>query len=64
MIIKFNNDGVDEMKGQHVNGVASDFTLCGITLDNDSETAGTYEEKQGKITCKDCLEIINYCKTL
>ena len=42
-----------------------DFTLCGITLDGDEETAGDFRGVGGeKINCPVCLDIIQFCKKI
>ncbi len=49
----------------HLQGAAcqSDFTLCGVTLDNDEMTAGHNREVHKQpITCESCTQIINHCK--
>lgn len=62
----FNGDGEDFAEGQHAfGGGGSDFTLCGVTLDGDEKTYGTYRGKLvTKITCPHCVRIIKFCKTL
>lgn len=47
----------------HCDGVGgNDFTLCGCALDND--ITNTVEVKDFKISCGNCLAIIDYCKTI
>jgi len=64
-VIIWNNDGEMEHRGncaEASNGI--DYTLCGVTLDGDERTAGTYELKEGKITCPYCVGIILFCKSI
>lgn len=67
-LIRFNGDGGDSdlvsPDDLHLNGAGGpDYTLCGITLDGDSETAGSYEVVEGKaVTCPDCIAIIRHCR--
>lgn len=64
--VKFTGEGVDkEFKGRVCfAGCIHDYTLCGITLDGDSETAGDYNTTDEKVNCRDCISIIQYCKSL
>jgi hypothetical protein len=64
--IKFENNGLEKIdsKINHIGGVFSDYTLCGIALDEDSETNGTWHLEERKITCKECIKIIKYCKKI
>ena len=68
--IEFLGTGSDEEAYQpgtyHAVGSAcqSDYTLCGITLDGDDQTAGDYVLVQKRINCENCVEIIQYCKRL
>ncbi len=62
--IKFIGNGKEEMDYTlvHFDDNIMDFTLCGITLDGDNKTAGEYELVKGKVTCKDCINIVDFCK--
>ncbi len=63
--IQFLNDGADTMTSHtHLDGACgADFTLCGITLDGDPGTAGTYIEVEAKrLTCPDCVSIVRLCR--
>jgi len=42
----------------------NDFTLCGMTLDDDPTIMMSQELITGKVTCKHCLELIKYCKSI
>ena len=68
--VEFIGNGEDDFGNRqpgviHLQGSAcqSDYTLCGITLDNDEKTAGHNRavHKQA-ITCGNCAQIIDYCK--
>ena len=63
MIIRFKNEEFKD-SGNHAVGTQSDYTLCGLSMDNDSETTGEYDYVNEKITCEQCLEIIRYCRKL
>ena len=40
-----------------------DYTLCGITLDGDTQTAGEYEVLDAPaVTCEACLATIEHCR--
>lgn len=62
--IVFRDDGEDEMESHtHLYGTANDYTLCGITLDGDTETAGTFDVITAKkLTCPDCVRIVRSCR--
>ena len=68
--IEFNGDGKDEdevcVKGiYHLDGCSgmSDYTICGITLDSDPLTAGSFNFVRTKaITCPTCVSIIKHCR--
>lgn len=47
---------------KHITHPWMDYTLCGITMDGDEKTAGSYVVKRGRINCPRCIEIIKYCK--
>ena len=54
---------VDSPDVLHYTGTASDYTLCGITLDDDDKTAGPHEIVRGNaVTCPDCIAIIKHCR--
>lgn len=65
-LIRFLGNGdedVDDPSIMHMDGPGGcDFTLCGITLDRDSQTAGDYELVNGKVTCPQCVAIIKHCR--
>lgn len=65
-LIRFTGRGdgdVDSPDCLHLGGIASDYTLCGITLDNDPETAGPYEfVTASAVTCPGCIAIIKHCR--
>lgn len=68
-LVKFNGDGADadiDNKATHAtNPSGLDYTLCGVTMDGDPSTAGSFEMIEEKyITCPDCVRIIKFCKTL
>lgn len=63
--IKFLGDGDGEMDPDavHLDGIGPDYTLCGMTLDGDPETAGSWVSVEAKkITCPECVEIIKHCR--
>ena len=65
--IKFNGDGEEDfgMKGRICfDGVHTDLTLCGITLDGDSYTAGSFAITKEKVNCSQCIQIVKYCKSI
>jgi hypothetical protein len=64
--IKFLGDGDPQHKGEiHFTGVVGgDYTLCGITLDSDPMTFGSYKITKEKINCTNCQEIVTYCKSI
>lgn len=64
--VKFTGENVDEQfKGRVCfTGCIHDYTLCGITLDGDSGTAGDYNTTKDRVNCCDCIAIVKYCKTL
>lgn len=64
--IKFNGTGDgDTDKGVHfVAPVSSDFTLCGLTLDGDTKTAGGFEITKEKVDCKVCIDLVKFCKSI
>ena len=57
------DEDVDSPDVLHLSGTASDYTLCGITLDGDSKTAGPYKiVRATAVTCPDCIAIIRHCR--
>lgn len=64
--VRFVGDGDDmEIDGSvvHLAGVINDYTLCGITMDGDMNTAGTFDTvRANKITCPSCVAIIKSCR--
>lgn len=65
-VAEFDNDGEDFAPGLHAFGAGgSDFTLCGVNLDGDGMTSGTWHGSlSSKITCPECVAIIKFCKAL
>lgn len=65
-LIRFSGDGdgvVDDPTVLHLIGVGPDYTLCGLTLDGDTKTAGTPVDVVGPaVTCPDCAAIIRHCR--
>lgn len=68
MLIRFIGDGdstidTNELHAHSANG--TDFTLCGITMDGDTLTAGSFEVVDKKhVTCPACAQIIRHCRAL
>lgn len=63
--IKFIGNGRDENKGEiHFSESLSDFTLRGVTLDHDENTAGDYIGTSEKVNCPHCIAIVEFCKTV
>lgn len=64
--VQFCGNGDDpEIKGKICyEGPFSDYTLCGLSLDNDSGSVGWYVHTDEKINCLQCLAIIDYCKDI
>ena len=50
---------VDDLKGWHIIQPPCDYTACGHATDEYN-----IEKKEGKVTCKGCLEIIRFYKEL
>ncbi len=65
-LIRFTGEGdgvVDDPAIMHMDGVGPDYTLCGLTLDGDTKTAGAYEiVKAHAVTCPSCIAIIKHCR--
>lgn len=65
-LIRFLGQGdgvVDSPDVLHMPGTASDYTLCGITLDGDSMAAGPHESvTAAAVTCPECIAIIKHCR--
>jgi hypothetical protein len=58
-------DGVtDDPSVLHLDAAdGTDYTLCGITLDGDDETAGEFEFVIAPaVTCSCCVAIIKHCR--
>lgn len=64
--IKFTGKDVDSQFKDRVCfvGCINDYTLCGITLDGDTATAGDYTPTNEKVNCRDCISIVKYCQKL
>ncbi len=63
--IKFMGAGEDDNAGLIcAEGPINDLTVCGYTLDGDDKTAGGYIVTSEKINCPQCIQIINYCKSI
>ena len=64
--VKFigNGDGVvSDPSVLHLAGTGPDYTLCGLTMDGDQETAGEFEMlSRGPVTCSHCISIIKQCR--
>lgn len=64
--VKFLGDG----DGYTDNGVhfrppfGSDHTLCGLTLDGDTKTAGSFLKTKEKVDCYDCIRIVEFGKSI
>lgn len=69
-VIEFIGNGVDDTElcspgVYHSFGViGGDFTLCGISLDNDTGTIGEYHTVNSKINCPLCIAVIEFCKKI
>lgn len=67
-LFRFLGDGEEEIDTEilHIEDcLGADYTLCGVTLDDDTHTAGTVEVViSKKITCHECRSIIEYCKNI
>lgn len=65
-LIRFMGDGdgvVDDPNVLHLDGATQDFTLCGLTLDGDTKTAGNFVLVTAKqVTCPACVAIIKHCR--
>lgn len=66
-LIQFEGNGRDsdiDATVLHMHGAdGNDYTLCGITLDCDPDTAGTWREVTApKVTCPACVAIIRHCR--
>lgn len=64
--VKFTGVEVDEQFKNRICfvGCIHDYTLCGITLDGDTGTAGDYVSTNQKVNCTDCIAIVKYCKKI
>lgn len=47
-------------------GQQGEFTLCGIAYDGDATEARVKPEykEEGKVTCKNCINVIKLCKSI
>jgi hypothetical protein len=65
-VIKFENNGLEKVNSTitHIGGAYSDYTLCGISLDETEEDIGNWHLEEGKITCEECIKIIKLCKKI
>ncbi|HEY8366415.1 MAG TPA: hypothetical protein VIL57_04620 [Bacteroidia bacterium] len=49
-------------------GEGSEYTLCGLATTDSNMTFEDYEAEEykrgGKITCPDCLKMLNWCKSV
>lgn len=65
-LIKFTGDGADNFDADYLHLPAAtgiDYTLCGVTLDGDDRTAGSFlTVKAPAVTCPECIEIIRHCR--
>lgn len=64
-LIRFLNNGGDQLDAEelHYDDPHTDHTLCGLTLDGDNMTAGSFEVVYGaKVTCPQCVNIIRHCR--
>lgn len=63
-VIQFIGDGEaapDILHCEAANGI--DYTLCGVSLDNDTATIGTHKiVKAPCVTCPECIAIILHCR--
>jgi hypothetical protein len=59
------DDFIEQTAWTHAMPAAGpDYTLCGDTLDGDTETLGSFEHVPGKtVTCPVCVDIIKHCKS-
>lgn len=48
----------------HSEGAISDYTLCGVALEEGRDGAELVEVARGKVDCADCLTIIRFVKTI
>lgn len=62
--VKFTGVDVDDQFKDRVcfTGSIHDYTLCGLTLDGDSSTAGDYNSTKDKVNCSDCISIVRHCR--
>lgn len=66
-LVQFTGDGADTDINSdvlHMCGAdGNDFTLCGITLDGDDKTAGSFNVINApRVTCPSCVAIIKHCR--
>jgi hypothetical protein len=65
ILVKFigDGDGVVDTPELHLCGIGPDYTLCGLTLDGDTQTAGSYEMVSASaVTCPECAAVIKLCR--
>lgn len=63
--IAFLGDGKEENEGTvHFQGVHTDHTLCGDSLDHDDKTVGSHFFTDHKVNCKLCIQIVEFCKSI
>lgn len=63
--IKFNGTGDGDCDNEvHFVGCISDYTLCGLTMDGEPDTAGGYDATKEKVNCAQCISIVIYCKKI
>lgn len=53
-----------ETRQHAVSPLGSDYALCGLTLDDDPAVIRKIEERDGAVTCEQCLTVIRFCKTI
>lgn len=56
-------DGVVDT-GIHFISNVNDYTLCGVTLDGDPSTGGSFKNTFKKVDCIHCIGIIEFCKSI
>ena len=67
-LIQFTGDGGDseiDSTVLHMHpALGTDYTLCGITLDGDEKTAGSFRDdvEAPRVTCPECVAIIRHCR--
>lgn len=56
-------DGIND-KGIHFSDIINDYTLCGLTLDGDTLTAGGFDSTNKKVDCEDCIKVVMHFKKI